>query len=396
MKRPASSAEQPAHGHALRSVVEPARKHICSLQVGTTADLDLFIQYVSPRDLVYGGLDVVCRAWLQTHREHAWRSLVLIARAPEDIHLDRDITASHTTVQQFLAAPQIVRERATSGASSLTLNVLRINDLVDHYATWMELNFKKLERLVIQGPNVAFFGMKLKAKQGVRLGLMLRKLGANVKTLVMKVSFVFESTKQPIVTMSTIWDIFGKLEILDVPWPHFGQQTDCLIPENLKCCRGISVDIQNPQGCWLAHAPNLEQLHIDIHPTKEHEMRALSGRAVLDLSLLFSFLKERCPKLHYLNIRFAGYAVLPRDTFKALPPAINVLVLYLGSVAIDGMPAMYHMTLYGQADSPESVCRYLRPLVPKSCNLYILKKPVWTDMENVLDWIDNTGITEKA
>ena len=398
MKRFRGSADQPASDHTLCSAEQPAdvssayvsgavqpvstagKIHHCASQTasplaasrpGQTADIGLIIRFLNPRELAHATLSVVCKHWLQEHRQHGFRCLELNAGATADCpDADWEMPTAHGTVEAFARAPLTLRTEAARSAESLKLNIVHILQLLDYYDKLMELPFHKVQRLIINGCQHmhGLEGLALCGAWGLRLGLFLGKLARTVKTLVLRATFSDENDDPCDDIMSTIVSSFDKLEVLDIPWPEAGP----LVPRHLIARRfppGLSKDINTFPQSLLEHLPDLRRLHINIHDWRS-ELSALPPeimppRVVYDCTPFFSLLGDKCLDIEFLHIDFAGWAVLRKEAFECIPRSIKWLVLGFDDVLVQGTGE--------EVFQAHTVYRNLRPWTPSSCRLYVLK-----------------------
>lgn len=254
-------------------------------------------------------------------------------------------------------------------AETLKLNIVHTSYLLDHYDRWMNLPFHKVHKLVINGLQHinGQQGLPLRGVDGLRLYTLLAKLGRTVKTLVLRATFSDENDEPCDDIMSTIVSSCEKLEALDIPWPEVGPSL-ARHPLAHKPLYGLSKDINNFPQAILEHLPHLQKLHINIHDWSSEatieppDMRP--ARVVYDCSRFFSFMKDNCPRIDFLHIDFAGWAVLRKEAFECLPGTIQCLVLGLKDVLIQGASA--------EIFNAETAYRHLHPWIPPSCRLYVL------------------------
>ena len=360
-------------------------------QPNQTCDLALFIHYVPRHALARGSIALVCRNWLQVHREHAWRFMVLSQRRPvriDDLGRpvridDLDMSDVHTTVKSFLSAPLEVQQRAALSAKSLTLKIADLGTFLDDYEKWMDLPFGRLVRLVIEGPTRAETNHEtcswpgLEAVDGLRLGLVLSKLSPTVETLILKVSLFDEYDQYDHPTMAAIVSIFPKLKVLGIPEARNGLFPRPKLSAFLECCQGLAVDINTFRYSWLAQVPRLERLHLNVSDPRHP--------AVFDCAPLLSFLADKCPRLYYLHIHFEGERAFVHDgAFARISTSVKWLVLSFDDVVVEGLSKVCRR--FDDAYIARGICNYLRPLVPHSCKLCILEgRPggLWTiDVED--------------
>jgi len=369
-------------------------------QPAETFDLALFIHYLPTRALAHGSAALVCRNWLQAHREHAWRFMVLTAGNAEDLHDGLDMSAAHATVKSFLSAPREVRERAALSAESLTLKIAQLEEFLDHYEKWMYLPFDRLARLVIEGPTHAEHcrGLPLHGVDGLRLGFVLSKLSHTVETFILRVTLSDENDDYSHATMAAIVSTFSKLKVLDMPEARSGLG---LFPAPevsgfLECCQGLGVDINDFHESWLAHVPRLKHLHLNIHDMTSRLSTWVGDRTVYDCAPFFSFLAEKCPHLDYLHIDFGDYALVHCEAFTCISTSMKWLVLSFEDVAVEGLVVdPFERSKDAQerreaeAYEAECICNHLRPWVPHSCKLCVLKGLWIIDVEDSIGFIMN-------
>ena len=354
----------------------------------------LIIRYLQTRELAQGSIALVCRSWLQAHREHAWRFMVLTAGTAEDIHEDLhddlDMSEAHATVNQFLSAPREVRERVALSAQSLTLKIAQLEKFLDDYEKWIALPFDRLKRLVIHGPNYGrhFKGLKICGSSGLRLGLVLSKVTHTVETLIITATLEGESDDDSESILATIVSMFSNLTRLDLPEAHYGLGSLSVfkVSRFLESCQGVAIDIDNfqesdkvlaidiynSQESWLAHVPRLKRLH--LHICKRNER--LSVFDALDCGPFFGFLANKCSDLEYLQIDFGDYNLILSPPFSFISTRMKWLVLSFDIPSLKDLEA-------------QDICKDLRPWVPHSCKLFVSKFSWDFSVEDILRWGSN-------
>jgi len=284
----------------------------------------------------------------------------------------------HTTVKSFLSAPLEVQQRAALSAKSLTLKIADLGTFLDDYEKWMDLPFGRLVRLVIEGPTRAKTAHRclegwrgVEAVDGLRLGLVLSKLSPTVETLILKVSLFDEYDQYDHPTMAAIVSIFPKLKVLGIPEARNGLFPHPKLSAFLECCQGLAVDINTFHISWLAQVPRLERLHLNVSDPRHP--------AVFDCAPLLSFLADKCPRLYYLHIHFEGERAFVHDgAFARISTSVKWLVLSFDDVVVEGLVVdpfrrPFWDTKEAEAYEAECICNHLRPLVPHSCKLCVLK-----------------------
>ena len=366
----------------------------------------LIIPYLQTCELAQGSIALVCRSWLQTHREHAWQFMVLTAGTAEDLHDDLDMSEAHASVKTFLSAPCEVRERAARSAQSLTLKIAQLEEFLDHYERWVTLPFDRLKRLVIDGPDFGRHcrGLALRhALDGLRLGLVLSKVAHTVETLIVRPSFAVEHDDPAKVAdtveqnesdsiVTAIVSTFPKLVGLGLPSAGYGLGLSSPPAVAhwafLESCQGFLLHIYDCKESWLASAPRLKRLHLNICLSSKHD-----HRSVLDCSPFFSFLADKCPLLEYLELVFCDYDVICCQAFTCIPTRMKWLVLSFDGTEIEGLEADRSETgNESEAESREAerMCNHLRPWVPNYCKLFVFKGLRRTDLEDSIRCIMNT------
>ena len=350
--------------------------------------LDWFIHWLPQRDLAKANVGTVCRMWLAIHHEHSLKFLVLSAG---DIGLTHSPSLTHASVRAFMGAPEQVLRRAEKYCESLVLVIRDLQKLTDHYDAWMQLSFEKMYRLEIRG---AWGHIKVDGENGLRLGVILSNLSHTVSTLILDASFGDEEELYSRENMAAVVCSFPKLTVLDIPWPSLEIYPVPMMPRHLAYCQGLGIDINNFADSFIAHAPHLKQLHLNIFPRKARLVPALDVQDApppllpppLDCEPFFNFLSEKCPQLMHLHIRFHGNADLLVPSFRYLPPSVQRLSLDVDEVKhyfpLWDNAESSHFSSYSDSDSDSSfdayaVCSHFRTWVPESCQLYIVKRPGW-------------------
>ena len=396
------SAEQPAQSNAAsHDSLQPAwkqprlRKSLAEWVAppcNHAFALGLWIHWLPPRELARGCLGAVCQQWLQIHREQAWLSLVLTAGDPHLLYTDWDAAGTHGTIKSFTAAPSAVRELASSRSQSLTLIIENLDELFDCYDDFMQLQFPKVERLVIEGPifHEHLRGLPLfSVVDGLRFGLFVSKFTSTVTSLIVRAS-VCDENDNPHPIIASIVSSFPHLIVLDIPTIEHQLYPVPPMPRTLKCCQGLGVNIHAPQESFLAKASELKQVHITVHNwnTMDDELAdhdELARRKDYDCTALFLYLRDHCSQLLYLHIDFIGQSGMRQDAFSYLSPYLRWLVISFDDVLVEGQ-LLHARHLSGAApttpsDAAETICKHLRPLVPELCQLYVLKGPFTLDVE---------------
>ena len=351
----------------------------------------LIIRYLQTRELAQGSIALVCRSWLQAHREHAWRFMALTAGTAEDLPFDLNMSEAHATVKQILSAPREVRERVALSVQSLTLKIAQLEEFLDDYEKWIALPFDRLKRLVIDGPNYLEHcrGLKLCGSSGLRLGLVLSKVTHTVETLILRATLEGESDDDSESILATIVSMFSNLTVLDLPNANYGVGSLSVVkvPRFLESCQGLAIDIDNFQESWLAHVPRLKRLHLHICMRNER----LSDFVALDCGPFFGFLANKCPYLEYLQIDFGDYDAVRCQAFTCISTCMKWLVLSFDDVAIEGLVVGRQELSVSerQAYEAECICNYLRPWVPHSCKLFVLKALWEISVEDSIRFIMN-------
>ena len=356
----------PSASFAEGSVAQPA----------LTCELAMFIHYLPRRALAQGSIALVCRNWLQGHREHAWRFMVLAApNLGNRVLDDMDMSAAHATVKAFSSAPLEVQQRAALSAKSLTLKIAQLEEFLDHYQKWIHLPFDSLVRLVIEGPTHAEHGrgLPLQGLDGLRLGFVLSKLSHTVETLILQVSLSDENEQHADhSTMAAIVSTFSRLKVLGMPEMRNRLLPGCKVSTSLECCQGLAVDINTFHLSWLGQVHRLERLHLSVSDHRHP--------AVFDCGPLLSFLADKCPQLYYLLIHFEGRALVSCGGFTCTPTSLKWLVLSFDDVdvlaeglAVGPLRRPFWNPKEADAYEAECICDHLRPLVPASCKLGVLK-----------------------
>ena len=368
---------------------------LCASQVFHTLEVSLVIviSYLTPREVAQGLFENACRSWRSFHQQHAYRSLVLTAGNPMEIDQNWNISQAHATVSAFLTAPLSVRETISCTTESLTLKIVNLDMLFNPYHLWRRVAFSKLSRLVIDGPiHIKHFrGLSLKPVYGLRLGHVLSRLGSTISTLILSASFSDEDDNPDDATMASLVASFANLKVLDILWPELGVCPSPQLSTLLQKCQGVGVDINNFFDSFVAHAPHLEQLHIKIHswlPSCQnswlHQCTAIQQSGALNITPFLCFLAKKCPQLTYLHIQIMGRSHLPKDAFSDLPRSVQWLVLCCEKAVIDGLDC--------RETDAGVICSYLRPNVPVSCRLFVLKGTYKIDIENALQCIMNPRV----
>ena len=334
--------------------------------------ISLIMAYLRNRELAQGNVAFVCRGWLQTHSECAWKFMVLTAGTADDLFSDLALLEAHTAVKKFLSAPRQAQERASRSAQSLTLKICQLEEFLDHYPRWSSLPFDRLKRLVLEGPNSGDIRRQLWLRDGLdvcRLGLVLAKYSQTVETLIVRaeISVCGKDNSDDIVAFLVA--NFKRLAVLDLPCAGLGLG---LYPPPqvaqwalLQSCQGLSVDFGNLDDSWLSRVPRLKRLHISICSLGDN------GFESLEIGVFVKFLADKCPLLEYLKFDFIDSIIVRRDAFAHISERLKRLVLSFDDPCIGGLQVAFPMSSAG-VQAAEQICTYLRPCIPSSCVLFVL------------------------
>ena len=106
-------------------------------------------------------------------------------------------------------------------------------------------------------------------------------------------------------------------------------------------------------------------------------------RGVFDCAPFIRFLADKCPLLYYLHIHFEKRAFIRCDAFAEIPTSVEWLMLSYDDLVVEGLstedmgpaeplPRWLHQQLQ-DFQIEERIGQYLRPRVPPTCKLCVLK-----------------------
>ena len=92
----------------------------------------------------------------------------------------------------------------------------------------------------------------------------------------------------------------------------------------------------------------------------------------LDMNAFVKFLADKCPLLEYLKLECTGQFIVKRDAFARIPARLKRLVLAFDDCHIEGLQTAHFISSENGVIA-EQICTHLRPWIPSSCALFVLK-----------------------
>ena len=133
----------------------------------------------------------------------------------------------------------------------------------------------------------------------------------------------------------------------------------------LQSCQGLSVNFGKLDDSWLSRVPRLKRLHMQVCNRRNSFDSSGMGAFV-------KFLADKCPLLEYLKLELHDHIIVKRDAFARIPARLKRLVLAFDDCHIEGLQTA-HFINPEKGGIAQQICIHLRPWIPSSCALFVLK-----------------------
>ena len=317
---------------------------------------------------------------------HAWTDLTFVAGtwppSTSSTGASHRILTAHGTVRGFMSAPHSFQQRVVRSAQSLTILVVRLEELTRWYLQFNRLSLEGVRTLRLCGlysQDRTARGQDEGADEGersvqatFRLGVLFARMVNTLETLCVDfdlTDFGLNHTFGEVFLHS-----FSNLRVLDVDNPYFylrhSMALQCL--GTLEHCQGpiLPTGFRDLRTSWLTQAPRLRHLAL------EFDFEDSLTDALLEL---FRVLAAHCRELAALKLYIIG-GVLRPEACRSIPTTLRKLVLALDSVGIQGFITEF---VSGDARMAERATEFLQPFMPGLCELTVLKHLTIFDVERM-------------